>query len=545
MEMLPVEGACILRYLKMIELPRYLENPLVLVVLFLLCASLTAVLTPLVKRLARKTGAIDRGGYRRISMANVPLLGGLGIAVPVLFFYICFGLAGSLIVRNWEFIYRIDRDWLDPLMNFAYGRSYFSHNFLILALGGIAILVLGLIDDLRGMGARIKLLGQFAIAIFITATGTVIESFYIPLIGQVQLDPNLGVIISIIWIIGMINAFNIIDGLDGLATGVALIASLSLAVLGACTGNVFIVFTCAALAGSLAAFLIYNFPPASIFLGDTGSMFIGYILATITLMGTYKAETALIIMAPMLALSFPIFETLVSMARRFVRGVPIFAGDHHHTHHRLLDKGFSTRQVVLILYAITILLAGGGYIFLIIPDGSGWFWLPGFIYAVILIGVAWWTGYLRRSAIGRIFYRRRRNTVLAAFSRYAIQSLTSRSAVISPSEILNLCRQELRLCFLEAWFDPGRIMIGSSGEMVDDDPIREDFDSINRIQVNAVGGLTVILQYQFSGKPTESEFEDVTACLAGIFEQAGVNPLLQKATFLQSKAKNRSNKLRI
>lgn len=522
----------------MIELPVSLENPLVLLTFFLFCAFLTAVLIPSVKGIARRFGAIDRGGYRRISRVDVPLLGGLGIAAPILFLYIGFTVAGSLIVRNWEHIYRFNRDWLDPMMTFASGRTHFSLSFLVLALGGMAILILGMVDDLRGMGARFKLLGQFLVAIFICSTGYVIESISIPFLGQLVLNSNIGVIISILWIVGMINAFNLIDGLDGLATGVALIAALSLAGLGASTGNVFIVITCVTLAGSLAAFLFYNFPPASIFLGDTGSMFIGYVLATITLMGTYKVETALIIMAPMLALSFPIFETLVSMVRRFVRGVPIFTGDHHHTHHRLLEKGFSSKQVVLILYAITILLALAGYLFLIIPEDSGWCWLPGFILVGTLICVAWWTGYLRRAAIARIFYRRRRNAVLAAFSRYAIQSLTSRSAVISPSEIIDLCRQELRLCFLEAWFEDGRVLIGSSGKPIADEPLRERSPSIRRIRVKAVGGLTVILRYQFSHEPTDNEFEDITACLAGIFEQAGVNTLFKKAVSIQNEIKD-------
>jgi len=221
----------------------------------------------------------------------------------------------------------------------------------------VAILGLGLLDDIRGMRARYKFLGQIAVAVFICATGHVLQGFYIPFIGGFPLSPQLGVIFSLLWIVGMINAFNLIDGLDGLAAGIALIASVALVVLGMITGNTMIALICLPLAGSLAAFLLFNSHPARIFLGDTGSMFLGYILATVTLMGTYKSETFAIILGPALTLSFPIFETLVSMARRFVRGVPIFSGDGHHTHHRLLRKGFSKRQVVLILYGVTLLLA--------------------------------------------------------------------------------------------------------------------------------------------------------------------------------------------
>lgn len=522
------------------NLPEYLQNPLILIALFGGSGLITAILTPLVIRLARKVGAIDRGGYRRSFSGDIPLLGGLGIAAPVTVIYLIFGLAGTLIVTYWEFIFRINQDWLDPLMNYASGRSEYCSSFIVMTVGGLAILFLGLLDDLKGMRARVKLIGQLIIAVYICASGYYLQSMYIPLIGAVEFAPGVGIMISIIWIVGLINAFNLIDGLDGLATGIALIASITLAILGVTNGNVFVVISCSVLAGSLAGFLVFNFPPASIFLGDTGSMFIGYALATITLMGTYKAETAVIVLAPMLALSFPIFETLISMVRRFIRGVPIFTGDHYHTHHRLLGKGFSKRQAVLILYLVTILLAGTAYLSQILPVGSAWLWFPELVFFGTLIGIAWWAGYLRRYTFGRIFYRRRRNTVLAAFSRYAIQSLTSRSAVISPCEILNFCRRELGLCFLQAWFQEGRIIIGSSGKPVVDGPPRENIDSIERIRVKAVGGLTVILRYQFLHAPGESEFEDVTACLAGIFEQAGVNLLLKKAVSLQGEIEDQT-----
>jgi len=522
------------------NLPEYLQNPLVLIGIFGGSGLITTILTPLVIRFARKIGAIDRGGYRRSSSGSVPLLGGLGIAAPVTVIYFIFGLAGILIVAHWKFIFIINQDWLNPLMDYAAGRSEYCTSFIVMTVGGLAVLFLGLIDDLKGMRARIKLLGQLIIAVYICASGYYLQSMYIPLVGAVEFAPGVGIMISIIWIVGLINAFNLIDGLDGLATGIALIASIALAILGATNGNVFIVISCSVLAGSLAGFLVFNFPPASIFLGDTGSMFIGYSLATITLMGTYKAETAIIVLAPMLALSFPIFETLISMVRRFIRGVPIFSGDYHHTHHRLLEKGFSKRQAVLILYLVTILLAGSAYLSQIFPRGSVWSWLPGFVFAGTLIGIAWWAGYLRRSTLGRIFHRHRRNTVLAAFSHYAIQSLTSRSAVICPPEILNFCRRELRLCFLQAWFEEGGVIIGSSGQPVIEASTRENIDSIERIRVKTVGGLTVILRYQFLHEPVESEFEDVTACLAGIFEQAGVNLLLNKAISLQGEIEDQT-----
>ncbi len=512
----------------MIGLTLHLAKPAVLLAVFLFCGLVTAALTPLTMRLARKFGAIDRGGYRRVSRADIPRLGGLGVAAPVIFSCLVLGLAGSLIVRHWQFIYRLQPAWLNPLMDFAYDRGEFSRSFLVLAAGGVAILLLGFLDDLKGTRARVKLVVQFAVAVFICLSGFVLEEFYVPLLGTVPLSPNLGVVISILWIVGLINAFNLIDGLDGLATGVALIASLVLVALGLSTGNVLLVFACLSLAGSLAAFLFFNYPPARIFLGDTGSMFIGYFLAAVTLMGTYKGKTAVIILGPLIALSFPIFETLTSMIRRYIRGVPIFAGDRYHTHHRLLDKGYSQRRVVLTLYGVTGLLAAAAYLSQVTPDESGWSWFPGFVVVVTLFGIAWWAGYLREAAIRRIFLRRRRNTILAAFSRYAIQSLTSRSATVPPAEILDLCRREMRLSFLEVWFEKGGIPIGSSGRP----PRGEDGKIITAAQeelrLQTVGGMRLVARYHFDHQPYEHEAEDTAACLAQIFEQSGTPALLAK-----------------
>ncbi len=510
------------------QMPEYISSPLLAVLSFLFAATGALLLTPLVMRLARRWGAIDRGGYRRIGRGRTPLLGGLALALPVIVFLVGFGLAGSLIVRYWRFFYRINPDWLNPMMNFASGRAEFSRSFIILATGGAVVLALGLLDDLRGVRARIKLLVQFAVAVFICLSGFVLEAFYIPLIGEFSLSPDLGVVVSILWIVGLINAFNLIDGIDGLAAGVALIAALVLAALGFTAGNVLLVFAGLSLAGSLAAFLFFNFPPARIFLGDTGSMFIGYLLATVTLMGTYKGPAAVIILGPLLALSFPIFETLVSMLRRFIRGVPIFSGDRYHTHHRLLDKGYSRRRVVLTIYGVTLLLAGAAYLSQVIPPDSGWDWSPGFIVVVTLFGVAWWAGYLRQAALRRIFLRRRRNTVLAAFSRYAIQSLTSRSATIKPAEILDLCRREMRLSFLEARFEKGDIPIGSSGSPPRDGEDRVIDAALEELRLQTIGGMRIIVRYRFDHQPYEHEAEDTAACLAQVFEQGGTPALLAR-----------------
>ena len=503
--------------------------------IFLFGICITALLTPLVIRLARKLGAVDADSSRDLSRSAIPTLGGLGIAIPVLF--VCAGLAGLF----------LSGFYYPGLFSLFWSRfpdvlpANIIRNLFLLSIGGLAIIVLGLVDDLRGLRARGKFLGQFVIAVFICSSVPTLRGIYIPLIGGVVIGPVAGFGLSILWIVGLINAFNLIDGLDGLATGIGLIAAVTLVVLGAIIGNPITVIVCTVLAGSLLAFLAFNFPPARIFLGDTGSMFIGYMLAAGTLMGsyTYKSETAIILLAPVLALSFPIYETVLSMARRYFRGMPIFAGDLRHTHHRLLEKGLSPRQAVLSLYAFTLLPAAAAVLSQIIPKGDMWEWLPVGIVIVALLGIARWAGYIRPDSIWLIFNRRRRNKVLSAFSQYAIRSLTADSAAITPSEILELCRRELKLSFLEVWFEKGPILIGSSG--LRGDFTKEDgkFDKTERSRVKSISGHRIIIRYRYDQPRDEIERRDIAACLAGIFQTSGVNLLLKKAVSLQSEIAER------
>jgi UDP-GlcNAc:undecaprenyl-phosphate/decaprenyl-phosphate GlcNAc-1-phosphate transferase len=508
-------------------LPDSLQNPSFLALLFLFGAAATFLTVPPVIKLARRLKATERGGPRRMGEGGTPLLGGLAIALPVISSLLVFGFAGDLLARHWAPLSRFASPWAEGMLDYAAGRGNFNRDFIVLALGGIAIVLLGIFDDIRGTGARVKLLVQFAVATAICLSGYVLQGFYIPLVGIVRLNPDFGVIISILWIVGLINSFNLIDGLDGLAAGVALIASLVLAALGFVVGNILLVFTCLVLAGSLSAFLFFNFPPARIYLGDTGSMFIGYLLAAVTLMGTFKGNAAVIILGPLLALSFPIFETLVSMLRRLVRGRPIFTGDRYHTHHRLLAKGLSKRRAVLTLYGVTLVLGLAAYLSYVIPPRSGWSWLPDFILGFTLLGLAWWAGYLKEPTLRRFFHRRRRNTILAAFSRYASRSLSSRLATIRPSEILELCRREMRLSFLEAWFEDGWILIGSSGV-----PPREEIAgrsaALEELRLKTGGGLRLVVRYRFDHQPYEQEARDTADCLAQIFEQGGTPALLAR-----------------
>jgi UDP-GlcNAc:undecaprenyl-phosphate GlcNAc-1-phosphate transferase len=232
-----------------------------------------------------------------------------------------------------------------------------SHRALAFLLGGVAICALGLFDDIRGSGAAKKFLAQFAIAGALYFAGFKIDVLSLPFVGTVTLGP-LSLVFTLLWIVGVINAMNLIDGLDGLAAGVGLFGVATTFVMAASRGDVIMMLFMAGLGGSLLGFLVYNFNPASIFMGDTGSMFIGYVLAVGSIQTCQKSSTAVAILVPIVALGLPIADTLLAMIRRAVHHRPMFSADRAHIHHKLIDLGLTQRQAVLILYGASILLGG-------------------------------------------------------------------------------------------------------------------------------------------------------------------------------------------
>jgi UDP-GlcNAc:undecaprenyl-phosphate GlcNAc-1-phosphate transferase len=224
-------------------------------------------------------------------------------------------------------------------------------------LGGLAICALGLFDDIRGSGAGKKFLAQFAIAGALYYVGFRIDVLSLPFVGAVSLGP-LSLVFTLLWIVGVINAMNLIDGLDGLAAGVGLFGVATTFVMAASRNDAIMMLFMAGLGGSLLGFLVYNFNPASIFMGDTGSMFIGYVLAVGSIQTSQKSSTAVAILIPVVALGVPIADTLLAMIRRAVRHRPMFSADRAHIHHKLIDLGLTQKQAVLILYGASILLGG-------------------------------------------------------------------------------------------------------------------------------------------------------------------------------------------
>ena len=238
-------------------------------------------------------------------------------------------------------------------------------NYYIKLIGFFAgILVLGItcyIDDVKGVPSLVKLVAQIVAAIIVVACGIRIDNISIPFTeGKIIVGEIFSYILTICWIVGITNAINLIDGLDGLSSGVTLISCLSLLMVFALNGSPLIaIVLITALAGALVGFLPFNFSPAKTFIGDTGSNFMGFALAIISILGVAKTYTALVLIAPIIILGMPIFDTIFAIFRRIIKGKSlkaVFQPDKGHLHHKLMAKGYTQKQAVLIMYGITATL---------------------------------------------------------------------------------------------------------------------------------------------------------------------------------------------
>ena len=238
-------------------------------------------------------------------------------------------------------------------------------NYYIKLIGFFAgILVLGItcyIDDVKGVPSLVKLAAQIIAAIIVVACGIRIDNISIPFTeGKIIVGEIFSYILTICWIVGITNAINLIDGLDGLSSGVTLISCLSLLMVFALNGSPLIaIVLITALAGALVGFLPFNFSPAKTFIGDTGSNFMGFALAIISILGVAKTYTALVLIAPIIILGMPIFDTIFAIFRRIIKGKSlkaVFQPDKGHLHHKLMAKGYTQKQAVLIMYGITATL---------------------------------------------------------------------------------------------------------------------------------------------------------------------------------------------
>ncbi|QQR89106.1 MAG: undecaprenyl/decaprenyl-phosphate alpha-N-acetylglucosaminyl 1-phosphate transferase [Myxococcales bacterium] len=305
---------------------------------FLISVLCAALFTPLVRIFAHRVGAVDTPGGRRVNERAIPRMGGLAVAAAFFVPFIALFLLDTGVARVF---------FAEP--SHAAG----------LVFGGLLVCGLGALDDLRGVRAWHKLAVQIAAALVAFYCGYRIDAVNLPGMGILQMG-IFAAPVTVLWIVAIINALNLIDGLDGLAAGIAFFACVTNFVVAVIGHNDLVMLLAASLGGAVLGFLVYNFNPASIFMGDSGSMFLGYVLATMSLLGSaIKSSTTVAILVPLVALGVPIMDTLLAMARRFLERRPIFSPDRGHIHHRLLELGLTHRRAVLILYGFSVVFTVG------------------------------------------------------------------------------------------------------------------------------------------------------------------------------------------
>jgi UDP-GlcNAc:undecaprenyl-phosphate GlcNAc-1-phosphate transferase len=296
---------------------------------FLAACLISLLLTPLVKKFAFWVGAVDAPNHRKVHTRIMPRLGGLAMFTAFAGAYFVISPAISVINQDAG---------------------------LALLLGGLVIVITGALDDRFQLSPRWKLLGQLIAAIIVVAFGFKIDFLNVPFGASWNLISWISIPLTIFWIVGVTNAINLIDGLDGLSAGVSGIATATIMVVALLTGGssgMTVVLLSAILLGSIVGFLFYNFHPAKIFMGDSGALFLGFSLALFSIMG-FKQATLVSFLVPLLILGVPLSDTFFAILRRYVNKMPISAPDKSHLHHCLLQLGFSHRATVLIIYGISL-----------------------------------------------------------------------------------------------------------------------------------------------------------------------------------------------
>lgn len=314
----------------------------------LIISALTAAfVTPLVSRLARHVGMLDEiGDDRRVHETPTPRLG--GVAVYLGFTLALFAVLGIALSNRFNFFHELGD----------------IHEFLGLLFGSVLILCVGLWDDIMGLRAKGKLLAQVVVALIAILYGFVIKDVHVPFYGLIDVPPWLGYALTLLWYVGMMNAINFIDGLDGLLSGVTAISGMFMFAIALVHHQPVSALVMVALAGAALGFLPFNFNPAKIFLGDAGSLFIGFVFATVSVMGEgAKQAVAISILVPLIILALPVLDTAAAIIRRTRSGKRITDADRGHFHHQLIFRyGLNVRQAVLLIYAVCFVLGATAFV---------------------------------------------------------------------------------------------------------------------------------------------------------------------------------------
>jgi UDP-GlcNAc:undecaprenyl-phosphate GlcNAc-1-phosphate transferase len=332
---------------------------------FIVALALSAGLTFIVLNLTRRFKILKYPGYRRLHNVPTPTMGGIAIALAT---------AGGLLLAA-------------MLLPNLFGE--YRDRFMFLALASFVILITGVADDKWELSARAKIIGELIATTVLIMGGFRIENISNPFGESIELG-WLSYPLTYLWVLGLTNAINLSDGLDGFAAGIVVISTLSIALVSYIRGNDMILISMMIVAGASMGFLFYNFPPAKIFMGDTGALFLGFILAGLTTMERVKGPVTVALIIPILALALPIVDTALAMLRRLVARSTISKGDARHIHHRMLEMGLSPTYAVLLAYAATALLGLAAISIYLVPKPFRLFILMGvgliIIIFILLLG---------------------------------------------------------------------------------------------------------------------------------------------------------------
>ncbi len=339
-------------------------------ILFSIALVLTFLLTPYVRRKAIAWGAIDiPDNGRRIHLRPTPRLGGIAIYFAFILTLLCVPLLGNLVSQS----FRGNLPRLGALL-----------------IPATFVFAFGIYDDFRGSTATQKIIAQALAAAMLYGFGFRIDVLSSPFGGTWVLPAVLSFPLTALWVIVITNAFNLIDGIDGLAAGASVFALLSILFFSIAQGNPEISLLAVVLLGAVMGFLRYNFNPATIFLGDSGSLFLGFMAAALSIVGSQKGSTIIAIAIPLVSFGLPVVEAGLTLVRRFLGGDSLLAGDRGHIHHVLLRRGMTQRQVVIILYAICAAFSLFG-LMLLNPERN----LAALIFFIVGVGVLFGVQHLR------------------------------------------------------------------------------------------------------------------------------------------------------
>jgi len=381
------------------------------IISFFAAMCIALVITPHISSWASNRGICDYPSSRRVHQTCTPRAGGISLFISFISTYL---------LAN---IFLADHD-LSQLL---------QREQVFFLLGACCIFVLGLWDDIKSLSPGVKFVGQIGVGLLVWFGGIGVELLSVTLYKGVLLPSWLSLIITVFWVVLLVNAINLIDGLDGLAAGICLFVSITLISLCFASGDFMLIIGFCALGGSCLGFLRYNFNPASVFMGDSGSYLLGYLLAAFTIQGAMKSQAAVALLIPVIALGVPLLDTLLAPIRRFILGQKLFRPDQNHFHHKLLTHGYSQRKVVVIIYAVTVFLGFTSLAFVFVKDQLAAYVLvvPGiFIFLVVKK-----LGYLEYVAADKIWGWLRDLTDEAGLSNERRSFLNLQMQIISSSSV--------------------------------------------------------------------------------------------------------------